>query len=197
MSGKRNIDDRDWGRRALGPARRKSIGALAEVIFSSEDEEGLQPAAPELVERTVDELDLLIGAGSGDLHRGFRLLAWLIEWLPLIVIGAFSRASRLPLARRLAYLEALDRSRLPLLPTLLVAFKLPLTMLAFELDPELAMTGYDRATLSTRRVLPMTRSEAPRRPSVPPPPASESRISRPPPLAREADTRPKAAGERT
>jgi len=169
MSSQRNIEDRDWGRRALSPKRRKSIGALAEAILSTEDEEGLKPAAPEVVERAVDELDLLVGAGSSDLHRGFRLLAWIIEWIPLFVIGAFSRASRLPLTRRLAYLEAVDRSRLPLLPTLLVVFKLPLTMITLEIDPELRLTGLDRATIATRRTLPVVpRREEPRPPSVPP-----------------------------
>jgi hypothetical protein len=193
MSSQRKIDDRDWGRRALSPARKKSIGALAEAILSTEDEEGLKPARPELVARAVDELDLLVGAGSRDLHRGYRLLAWLVEWLPLLIIGAFSRASRLPLARRLAYLEALDRSRLPLVPTLLVVFKLPLTMITFEVDPELRLTGFDRPTLSSRRVLPVVRREEPRRPSVPP---SGPRVPRPAVVA-EPELRAKQAAGRT
>jgi hypothetical protein len=38
------------------------------------------------------------------------------------------------------------------LATLLVAFKLPLTMLAYEMDPELHSTGFDRATTATPRL---------------------------------------------
>src|SRR4051812_33483080 len=195
MSSNRTIDDRDWGRRALSRAQKRSIGALAEAMLSTEDEEGLRPARPALVARAIDELDLLVGAGSSDLHRGYGILSWLIEWLPLVIIGAFSRASRLPLARRLAYLEALDRSRLPLVPTLLMSVKLPITMLAFELEPELALTGYDRSTLSSRRVLPQApRTEIERAPSVPP--GGLPRVPRPA-IPLEAEARPKPVVERT
>jgi hypothetical protein len=143
---------RDWGRRAFSPKRRRSIAAIAEALFSDENEGALVPAPPELVDRVADEFDLLIGAGSADLCRGFRILAWVIEWLPIVVIGAFSRASRLPLARRVAYLQGLEQAKIALLATLLVAFKLPLTMLVFELDPELKLTGFDRPTISARRL---------------------------------------------
>ena len=36
---------------------------------------------------------------------------------------------------------------------MLVAFKLPLTIIAFEQAPELHVTGFDRETLATPRVL--------------------------------------------
>jgi hypothetical protein len=148
--------NRDWGRRAFGPARRRTIASLVEALFSSESESGLVPAPPELTARVADEFDLLVGAGSSDLRRGFGLLAFLVEWLPLFMLGELSRASRLPLARRLAYLHRLEHARFALIATLFVAFKLPLTMIAFELAPELALTGFDRATISTpRRALKM------------------------------------------
>jgi hypothetical protein len=144
---------RDWGRRAFSPKRRRSIAAVAEALLSDEDERGQVVAPPrELTDRVADELDLLIGAGSSDLVRGFRILAWLVEWLPIVVIGALSRASRLPLARRVRYLESLEHAKLALLSTLLVGFKIPITMLAFELGPELRLTGFDRATISTPRL---------------------------------------------
>jgi hypothetical protein len=147
---------RDWGRRAFGPARRRTIASLVEALFSSESESGLVPAPPELTARVADEFDLLVGAGSSDLRRGFGLLAFLVEWLPLFMLGELSRASRLSLARRLAYLHRLEHARFALIATLFVAFKLPLTMIAFELAPELALTGFDRATISTpRRALKM------------------------------------------
>jgi hypothetical protein len=152
--------NRDWGRRAFSPARKRTIAALVEALFSDENEAGLVPAPPELTARVADEFDLLVGAGSSDLRRGFSLLAFLVEWLPLLLIGDVSRASRLPLARRLAYLHRLEHARFALVATLFVAFKLPLTMLAFELAPELVLTGFDRATIATpRRMLKMVAAE--------------------------------------
>jgi len=146
--------NRDWGRRAFGPAGRRTIVAFAEALFSDENEAGIVPAPPSLTERVADEFDLLLGAGSIDLRRGFVLLAFLVEWLPIVVLGEFSRASRLSVARRLAYLYRLEHAKFALLATLFVAFKLPLTMIAFELEPELGSTGFDRATISTARRLP-------------------------------------------
>ena len=153
---------RDWGRRAFSPARRRTIASLVEALFSDESAAGLVPAPAELTARVADEFDLLVGAGSTDLRRGFSLLAFLVEWLPLFVLGELSRASRLPLARRLAYLHRLEHSKLALLATLFIAFKLPLTMIAFELTPELGLTGFDRATISTpRRALKMAEAARP------------------------------------
>jgi hypothetical protein len=151
--------NRDWGRRAFSPARKRSLGAIAEALLSTEEDGTLVPARRELSERVVEEFDLLIGAGSADLRRGFVLIAWLIEWIPLVVIGAWSRASRLPLARRLAYLDGLEHARWGLLAALLVAFKIPLTIIAFEQMPELGVTGFDRPTLAARRALPVKRKE--------------------------------------
>jgi hypothetical protein len=144
-------DSRDWGRRFLSDARRQTIVAIAEALFSTEDEKGLLPAPRDLCERITDEFDLLIGAGSGDLRRGYRLFSWLLEWLPVFFVGTFSRASRLLLARRLAYLDRLEHATIGLLAALLVAFKLPLTIIAFEQAPELHVTGFDRETLATPR----------------------------------------------
>jgi len=143
--------NRDWGRRAFSPARRRSIAAIAEAMFSQESAEGLAPAPPALAERVADEFDLLVGAGSSDLRRGFGLLAFLVEWLPIFMLGELSRASRLPLARRLAYLHHLEHAKFALLATLFVGFKLPLTMIAFEVGDELSSTGFDRVTISTVR----------------------------------------------
>jgi hypothetical protein len=66
-------------------------------------------------------------------------------------LGELSRASRLPLARRLAYLHGLEHAKQALLAALFVGFKLPITLLAFELGDELRSTGFDRATISAPR----------------------------------------------
>ena len=154
-------DRRDWGRRLFTPGDRRIVRSLTEALFCDQDASGaLVPASPELVDRVTDELDLLAGAGSSDLRRGFRVLLVVIQWLPLFIVGAFSRMSELSLARRLAYLEALEHCRIGLLASLLMAFKIPMTMVAYELGPELRSTGFDRRTLGTRRALPMTRNAA-------------------------------------
>ena len=145
------VKDRDWGRRAFGPGQRRTVAALAEALFSTETAAGLVPAPAALVERVANEFDLLVGAGSSDLRRGFGLLVFIVEWLPIVLLGELSRASRLPLARRLAYLDRFEHARPALLATLFVGFKLPLTMIAFELGDELASTGFDRATMATPR----------------------------------------------
>jgi hypothetical protein len=145
------LTKRDAGRRAFGPKRLRTVEAIAEALFADEDERGLRAPPGDLVGRVAGEFDLWVGAGSPDLHRGYRFVLWLIEWLPLVVMGTFSRASRLPLSRRLGYLERLEQARFALLATIVVAFKVPMTMLAFELDPELRITGFDRSTVSSPR----------------------------------------------
>jgi hypothetical protein len=142
---------RDWGRRAFSPRRKLALSAIVEAMFSDEDEVGLHPAPAALTERVVDEFDLLIGAGSGDLGRGFRILSWIVEWAPIFMIGVFSRASKLPLGLRVSYLHKLEHAKIALVATLLVAFKLPLTMLVYELAPDLHATGFDRPTIASRR----------------------------------------------
>jgi hypothetical protein len=147
------LPKREVARRAFSAKRRRAIAGIVEAFLADEGEQGLIAPRAELVHRVTDELDLWIGAGSPDLGRGYRVLSWLIEWLPLLIVGTLTRSSRLPLARRLGYLVRLERARFPLLSALVVGFKVPITMLAFELDPELRRTGFDRATVSTPRTL--------------------------------------------
>ena len=78
-----------------------------------------------------------------------------MEWLPLFILGTPSRTSRLPLDRRIQYLEALESHRIGLLIMLLVAFKVPLSIAAFEEGDELALTGFDRPSTTSRRRLPV------------------------------------------
>jgi len=154
-----DVNDRDWGRRSFSPFARTVLTALIEAFFSDEDpDKGTVPARPDFVARVLDDFDLYIGACSPDLRRGFGLLVFAVEFLPLFVIGTFGRASRLPLGRRVAYLQALEHERRGLLTMLFVGLKLPLTMIAYEIGPELRATGFDRPSLGSRRQLPLTRS---------------------------------------
>lgn len=151
-----DVSDRDWGQRAFSPFARKVLAAIIEAFFSDEDpDRGLLPARTDLVERVLDEFDRYAGACSPTMRRGFNLLVLALELLPLFVIGTFSRASRLPLGRRVAYLQALEHERRGLLTMLFVGIKLPLTMIAYEVGPELRLTGFDRPSLAARRQLPI------------------------------------------
>lgn len=146
-------DPLDVRRSGLSPRSRSVSFAVAEALLSDEDARGrVVAASSELCERAVLGLDRAIGAASADIRRGFWVLTWLIQWLPLLVIGAASRMSRLPIARRVAYLEALEESRIGLLSMLLVAFKVPLCIPAFEEGDELRLSGYERPTATSRRL---------------------------------------------
>lgn len=174
----------DWGRSGLTDRSRRVAYAVIEAIMSDEDDEGrLVPGRPEVCARSVAWLDDSLGRSSPDLRRGFAVLAFLMEWLPLFVIGAASRTSNLPLDRRLAYLEALESSRIGWLPMLLVSFKVPLALPAFEEPEELARTGFDRPSLVARRKLAVTMG-APER--VPQTPAAQRIEPQPTELGAEA-----------
>lgn len=148
----------DWRRRGLSASTERVAYAVLEAIMSDEDDEGqLVPGDAEMCARAVGVLGDTVGRGSTDLRRGFAVLAFLMEWLPLVVIGAASRASSLPLDRRVAYLEALESSRVGWFSMLFVAFKVPMCIPAFEETEELAATGYDRPDTVARRKLPIAR----------------------------------------
>jgi len=143
--------------KGLAQWQREVTTAFVEAALADEDARGnLVPARAEVCARATDWMDQALGGGSPDLRRGFFFLFLCMEWLPIVQIGAPSRMSRLPLARRIAYLESLERSRWSLLTVLFVAFKIPLGIPAFEEGEELASTGFDRPTTSARRRLPVT-----------------------------------------
>jgi len=145
----------DWRRDGLSPFARRVAHAVIEAVLSDEDDEGrLAPGRPEACARAVDTLADTVGRGSSDLRRGFAALCVLMEWLPLAVVGAPSRMTRLPLARRVAYLEALESSRIGWFSMLFIAFKVPLCIPAFEEGEELRDTGFDRPSTVARRRLP-------------------------------------------
>jgi len=150
------VDRLDWPTHGLSGRARRVIVAYAEAMFADEDAEGrIVAASPLVCERAVSWLDHSVGRASADLRRGIGVLTLLLELLPLFVIGTFSRMSRLPIAERVRYLEALEASRLGLLSMLFVAFKVPMSIAAFEEGEELASTGFDRPSTTSRRRLPI------------------------------------------
>jgi hypothetical protein len=141
--------------KGLAQWQRDVTTAFVEAVLADEDARGeLVPGSAEACARATRWMDQALAGGSPDLRRGFFVLFVLMEWLPVVLIGAASRMSRLPLARRITYLETLERGRFSLLSVLFVAFKIPLGIPAFEEGDELASTGFDRPTLSARRRLP-------------------------------------------
>jgi hypothetical protein len=151
-------DRLDWPGGGLSPRARAVIFAAAEAILSDEDALGeLVPGPKSACDRAVDALDHAIGRGSKDLQRGFGVVSFLLEWLPIFVVGSASRMSRLALAPRVRYLEALEASKIGLLSMLMIAVKVPLCIPAFEEGDELALTGFDRASTASRRKLPLGR----------------------------------------
>lgn len=161
----------DWGRSGLSARAQRVAHAVTEAMLSDDGEGGqLVPGSPAACARAVAWLDDALGRSSPDLRRGFAFISLVIDWLPLFVIGTPGRMSFLPLDRRVAYLEALEASRIGWLPMLLVAFKVPLSMAAFEDGAELASTGFDRPTTVARRKLaaratPATRASLPVQPT--------------------------------
>lgn len=153
----------DRGRSGLSAGARRVAHAALQALLSDEDEAGhLVPGGIAACARGVDWLDESLGSSSPDLRRGFAALSFALEWLPIFVVGAPARMSRMPLNRRVAYLEALETSRIGWLSMLLVAFKVPLALAAFEEGEELASTGFNRPTIASRRArpsLPMAREQ--------------------------------------
>jgi hypothetical protein len=151
----------DWGRRGLSPRARRVCWALAEALYSDEDDEGRVVAADEVVcRRAVDQFDLMVGSASADLRRGFALLTWIIDLLPIVLVRRAARMTSLPVDARVAYLEAVEASPVGLFSLVLVAFKVPMTIPTFEEGDELRSTGFDRPTTASRRRLPVARASA-------------------------------------
>jgi hypothetical protein len=155
-------DDRlDWRGHGLSARARHVARAAAEALLADEDGAGHLVACPEkTLDRAVEALDRAVFRGSADVRRGFGVLSFALEWLPIFVIGAPSRMSQLSLGRRVHYLEALESSRIGLLAMLMVAFKVPLCIPAFEEPEELARTGFDRPSTTARRALPVLARDA-------------------------------------
>lgn len=146
----------EWRRAGLSARSRRVIRAAAEAMFCDRDDDGeLYVPATGVCDRAVDGLDRMLAAGSADLRRGFAVLTFVLELLPPFVVGALSRMSRLSLDERVRFLEALESSRIGLLAMLFVAIKVPMSIPALEEGEELARTGFDRPSTTSRRRLPV------------------------------------------
>lgn len=146
----------DYPRDGLWNISRTAAYAAAEALLADEDENGRAvPGAQIACERAVQSFGHSVGRTGTDLRRGLNLVFVLVELLPLFLVGIPSRMSRLPIEKRIHYLETLEGSSIGLLSMLFIAVKVPLCMPAFEEGEELALTGFDRPSTVSRRSLPM------------------------------------------
>jgi hypothetical protein len=156
---KRNVDwqtipsAEDWGRRGLSAGgRRVAHAAIAAFLC---DGAPLEPPDDAWCDRVIDSYDLLLGNASVTVRIAMRLILWLLEWLPFVVLRRASRMSKLSLEDRVAYIGALERHAWAPFTMLLVATKIPMTISAYEEGDALRMTGFDRASTAARRRLPL------------------------------------------
>ncbi|MBK8258503.1 MAG: hypothetical protein IPK82_38320 [Polyangiaceae bacterium] len=155
LSAAHKADETNAGfRRGLSPRAERVAASAMEAILADEDERGnLIPGSPEACARAVRWLSRSAGHSSSNIRFGYGLLTWLLQLLPLFMIGVPSRMTELSLGDRIRYLTALETSRYGLLSMLLLAFKVPMSIVAFEEGAELSSTGFDRPSTASRRSL--------------------------------------------
>jgi hypothetical protein len=121
----------------LAPRHRAVVRAFGEALFAYDG--GPRPAQLDaLVEGVTEHLGPV-----SRVQRTLLLLALeLVRWLPLLLLTWPGTFPSMPLPRRIALLERMDRSKaMPLLMPL-VAFKTILCMHFFEDESELRAMGY-------------------------------------------------------
>ncbi len=151
----------DWGRSGLPAFCRPIARAVAEALLADDDGHGgLVPPSDATLDHCVATLDRWLGHASPELSKGFVVLSLAMEALPLAIVKKPTRCTRLSLADRVHYLEALEGHRSGLFAMLAVAFKVPLCVPIFEEGDGLVETGFDRPTLAHRRRLEVVAGEA-------------------------------------
>ncbi|MCC6159921.1 MAG: hypothetical protein IT350_17850 [Deltaproteobacteria bacterium] len=86
---------------------RRVLNALAEAIIGDGGAVPIGHVEARSVDRAIEHLR----TQAPDVRRGFVALAWFFEWLP-VLIGEFSRFSRLSVERRLRVLDRCEKSAL-------------------------------------------------------------------------------------
>jgi len=139
-------------RRGLDHASRFIVRAFCEALLSDENERGrvIAPAA-DLVDRVVENYDLLIGAGSVTLRAGIKGLVRVLNRLPAVVLGERVPMTELTLPERIVFLGALEDSRIGLMATAVIALKIPLSMIAYEQPEGLAWMRFERPSIQSPR----------------------------------------------
>jgi hypothetical protein len=133
---------RDWERTTFGPFARRVIVGLTEAFFTDPDAPPDERAQARY-EWVANDADGYVSNASGQMRFGFWFMLFVLEVLPLVVVGRFARCSSLPVPMRVRYLDRLDRSRVVVLALFVTAWKTLLTILYFEHPETASMLGYD------------------------------------------------------
>jgi hypothetical protein len=139
----------------LGPGALGVARCFAEALLAQGEPGSPVAPEPELLDRVVREYDDWVHHAGPRMQLGLTALLHLVNLLPCVIVGSFSRMQGLPIPQRVAYLERLEHSRFGLLATAFVGLKIPVAMLAYEVSEGLALTGIDRPSLTTPRKLPL------------------------------------------
>jgi hypothetical protein len=132
---------RDWTRRTFGPGARVVLRSFGEAFFV--DPQTPDAGSGERLDWLVADVDDFVSHATTQLRTLFRIALVVLEIAPLFVIGRWSRASRLPLAERAAYLGRLERSKVAQLAALVVLWKTLLTIVWFEHPESAPAIGHD------------------------------------------------------
>lgn len=145
---------KDFSRTTLRPRHRLVVRALAEALFSEErDVEGAR------LDSFAEEVDSMVSPASKTLRFGLVAMLDVLRWLPMLTLFKPLPFDALSLSDRVRFLDRLDRSRLPPLTLILVAYKTVMSMLFYEDEGELSKAGYPGP--ERRRYLTVARAEEP------------------------------------
>ena len=133
---------RDWERTTFGPFARRVIVGLCGAFFTDPDAPPDEGAAARF-EWVSKDADAYVSNASGQMRFGFWMMLFVLEMLPLFVVGRWSRCSSLPLDVRVRYLDKLDRGPAVFLALFVTAWKTLLTILYFEHPEAAPKLGYD------------------------------------------------------
>ncbi len=122
---------------ALRPRHRTVVRALAEALLHHDGGPG-----EEQLDVLIERFDAHLEVVSPTLLRGLLATIELVRWMPLLLLFSWSTLERLPVVRRIALLERMERSRVALLVLPLVAYKTMLSLAFFEDPAELRAMGY-------------------------------------------------------
>lgn len=111
--------------------------ALTEAFFTDD-----QTLAPERLDAYVDDVDDHMSRASKTLRFGLLLMIEALRLLPPVLVRRFRVFDDLDLEDRVSMLQRMDRSRFPIFPLIIVAFKTLMTMGWFEDEAMLRSMGY-------------------------------------------------------
>jgi hypothetical protein len=122
---------------ALAPRHRAVVRAVAEGLFAHDD----GPTTVQL-DALAARYEEHLAAVSRQLRPLLLLSLDFVRWLPLLLFASWLPFDALPVGRRTALLERMEKSRALPLVLAFVAQKTLLTLLFFESPEELRAMGY-------------------------------------------------------